>query len=433
MGVTLPGPMGDSPQDSGLRPVALPPIMSPISRVRQVTEMQWASTVSEAFNLRDAVAEASAHIKAELGDAPPDLVVAFVSPHHAPDYEDLSSFIAETLAPRHVLGCSGGGVIGGAREVEERTGLSLTAAGLPGIEIVPFHVEQTQMPDLDAGPNAWESVIGVSPETEPHFVLLADPFSFPSDALLAGLDYSYPQSTKIGGLASGGHQPGSNALYLDGALHRSGAVGVALHGDIQVDTIVAQGCRPIGRTHVVTKCQQNILLEVDESKPLDALREIFEASEDRDRQLINSALHLGVVTDPLLEEFGPGDFLIRNVLGMQRETGGLVIGEMLREGQVVQFHVRDAQTAAEDLETLLREYRAGHEGVSGAGALLFSCLGRGKNLFGRPDHDTDLFIREVGETPLGGFFCNGEIGPVGATTFLHGFTSSFGIFRPRED
>ena len=194
---------------------------------------------------------------------------------------------------------------------------------------------------------------------------------------------------------------------------------------------MAQGCRPIGSTHVVTKAQGNILLELDEEQPMQVLRREFEGADERDRRLINSALHLGVVMDPLKTEFAQGDFLIRNVMGIQRESNGLAIGEMLREGQVVQFHVRDSVSAAEDLDTMLGAHADARQDAPGAGALLFSCLGRGQHLFGKPDHDTDLFRGKVGDIPLGGFFCNGEIGPVGSSTFLHGFTSSFGIFSRR--
>ncbi|MCH8195218.1 MAG: FIST C-terminal domain-containing protein [Chloroflexi bacterium] len=394
--------------------------------------MEWSSTVSEEFSLRDAVDEAVGRIQDDLGPEPPDLAVAFISAHHAPEYGDVPALVSKALRPRVLIGCSAGGVIGGGREVEDRIGFSLTAARLPDVELVPFHVENEALPDLDAGPGAWEQLIGVEASQEPHLVVLVDPFSLQAENLLTGLDYAYPGSVKVGGLASGGSQPGSNALILGDRSLSKGAVGVAMHGNIRVDTVVAQGCRPVGKPAVVTKSRENLLLELDGRKPMEVLREIFEASEDRDRKLLSSALHLGVVMDPLKSDYRPGDFLIRNVMGIHQETEGLFIGEVLREGQVVQFHVRDAQTAADDLETLLSQYVADHEGAVGSGALLFSCLGRGKHLFGAADHDTGIFQSRVGDIPLGGFFCNGEIGPVGETTFLHGFTSSFGIFSPKS-
>ena len=393
--------------------------------------MKWSSKVSEEFSLTRAVDECVAHVRAELGDTPPDLAIVFVSPHHATEYALVPRLLKERLGARVLLGCSGGGVIGGGKEVEDHAGFALTAAMLPEVSLAPFHVEEQHLPDMDASPLKWEAIAGTTASEEPAFVVLADPFTIRGDNLLAGLDYAFPGRVKVGGLASGSDQAGGNALFLGNEVFASGAVGVAISGAVRVETVVAQGCRPIGDTMVVTKCLQNVMLEVDNEKPLARLRRIFETCGERDRLLINRALHLGVVTDPWKDQFLPGDFLIRNVLGIHRETEGVVVGEMLHEGQVVQFHVRDAMTAEEDLYTLLRQYAKDKQEVQGSGALLFSCLGRGVHLFGSVDHDTGIFAREVGHLPLGGFFCNGEIGPVGPNTYLHGFTSSFAIFKPK--
>ena len=393
--------------------------------------MKWSSKVSEEFSLRKAVDECVAHVRAELGNVTPDLAIVFVSPHHASDYTSVPGMLKGRLGPRVLIGCSGGGVIGGGKEVEDRAGFALTAAVLPEVRLAPFHVEDQGLPDMDASPAKWEAIIGVQADQEPAFVVLADPFTIRGDNLLAGLDYAFPGRVKVGGLASGSMQAGGNALFLGDGFYPSGAVGVAISGAVKVDTVVAQGCRPIGEPLVVTKCQHNIILELDGEKPLDRLRRVFEACDERDRALINRALHVGVVTDPWKDQFRPGDFLIRNVLGIHRETEGIIVGEVLHEGQVVQFHVRDAITAEEDLYTLLRQYAKDQQGPQGAGALLFSCLGRGVHLFGEVDHDTGIFQKEVGPLPLGGFFCNGEIGPVGPSTYLHGFTSSFAIFKPK--
>ena len=392
--------------------------------------MKWSSKVSEEFSLSKAVDECVAHVRAELGGVEPDLAVVFVSPHHAPEYGDVARLIKERLGPKVFIGCSGGGVIGGGKEVEDRAGFALTAAMLPNVRLSPFHVEDKDLPDMDAGPAKWEALAGVTADQDPAFIVLADPFSLRGENLLAGLDYAFPGGVKVGGLASGADQAGGNALFLGEGMHNSGAVGLAVSGAVSVETVVAQGCRPIGGPMVVTKCQRNVMLEVDGEKPLVRLQHIYEACDDRDRLLINRALHVGIVTDSWKEQFKPGDFLIRNVLGIHRETEGIVVGEVLHEGQVVQFHVRDAMTAEEDLYTLLRQYAEGREGEA-SGALLFSCLGRGVHLFGEVDHDTGIFAKEVGPLPLGGFFCNGEIGPLGANTYLHGFTSAFAIFKPK--
>jgi small ligand-binding sensory domain FIST len=207
-------------------------------------------------------------------------------------------------------------------------------------------------------------------------------------------------------------------------------VGLALKGNVVVDTVVAQGCRPVGKLMSITKSSQNLLQELDGRPPLEVLRELFSESGERDQSLMQHSLFLGVLMDDFIDNPQQGDFLIRNIIGMDARSGAMAVGEMLREGQRVRFHLRDALTSAEDLAALLARYGSAERASPCEGALLFSCLGRGQYLYGRPDHDTELFADKVGLIPLGGFFCNGEIGQVSGTTFLHGYTSSFGIFRP---
>ena len=391
--------------------------------------MKWASAISENSSLSEAVAECASRIRAEFGDQAPDLIVTFLSSHYASEYENLPHIIREHLQGGTLIGCSGGGVIGAGREVEHRPGLALTVASLPDVELTAFHIEGDALPDGDASPKEWEALVNTQADSNPHFVILADPFSIQGEQLLMGLDYAFPASAKIGGLASGAQQPKGNALYLSDGFYRSGVVGLAMHGDIVVDTVVAQGCRPIGKPMHVTGCERNILLELDGHPPLEVLKEIFQRLSERDRELAQHSLFLGVVMDEFNDNPGLGDFLIRNIVGMDPRAGALGIGEMLKEGQTVQFHLRDANTSSEDLNSMLTRYTENGVAKSASGALLFQCLGRGSYLYGRADHDTDMFRDKVGNMPLTGFFCNGEIGPVGGSTFLHGYTSSFGIFR----
>ena len=393
--------------------------------------MQWASAISEQPALEPAVAECSAAIQRQLNGAAPDLAVAFVSPHYRDSYAALPGLVRESLGRPLLLGCSGGGIIGNGQEVEQRPALSITAAVLPEVTLTPFQLEGNRLPDLDAGPQSWEELLGVNAAANPQFILLADPFSFPAQNLIMGLDFAYSAAAKIGGLASGGQEPGGNAMFLGDRAYPSGAVGVAMHGNIIVDTVVAQGCRPIGRAMRITQSRRNMLEGLDGETPLTILRGMFPTLSPRDQDLMRHSLFLGVVMDELVDAPQQGDFLIRNVMGMDDHSGALAIGEMLKEGQLVQFHLRDAETSAEDLTVALERYAGDNRENPIHGALLFSCLGRGQYLYGRPNHDTDLFRDKLGATPLGGFFCNGEIGPVSGVTFLHGYTSSFGIFRPR--
>ena len=393
--------------------------------------MKWTSALSEQPVLDDAIAECAVAIKSSVENEALDLAVAFISPHYEESYDRVADLMAENLGAKHVFGCSGGGVIGNGFEVEQRAGVSITAAVLPDVVIKPFHLQAGGLPDMDAGPDKWENLIGVTADRDPHFVMLADPHSFPVQDMLVGMDYAFPRATKIGGLASGAGRPGGNALFLDDQVLRAGAIGLALDGNITVDTVVAQGCRPIGRPMHISKSDRNMLLELDGKPPMEVLRSMFEELPERDRELMGHSLFLGVVMDGLIESPVQGDFLIRNVMGMDSNSGGLAVGEMLKEGQLVQFHLRDAETSTDDLNAVLSRYADENRENDIPGALLFSCLGRGQYLYGRPNHDTDAFREKMGAVPLGGFFCNGEIGPVSGTTFLHGYTSSFGLFRPK--
>ena len=393
--------------------------------------MKWASAISEQTSLIGAVEECVGSLRQQLGDSMVDLAVVFVSSHYNGEHDGLPQMLQEKLGAKMVLGCSGGGIIGNGVEVEQRAAVSVTAASMPDVTLVDFHLDGDDLPDMDAGPDSWEAVVKVNKSSDPHFILLVDPFSFPVQNLLMGLDFAFERAAKIGGLASGGQQPEHNALFLGDQVHHSGAVGVVMYGNVTVDTVVAQGCRPVGIPMRITESRRNLLVELDGEAPLSVLKELFQKSGERDRGLMRNSLFLGVVMDEFIDEPKQGDFLIRNVVGMDERTGSLAIGETLKEGQLVQFHLRDAETSSDDLSVVLERYAGDNRENQAQGALLFSCLGRGQYLYGEANHDTGIFHDKLGQVPLGGFFCNGEIGPVSGTTFLHGYTSSFGIFRPK--
>ena len=394
--------------------------------------MDWASSASYKENLEDALDECSGIIHDLLGMRNPDLVVIFVSFHHSEMFNLIPDMIAKRLNSKHVIGCSAGGVIGAGVEIENRPAISMTAGILPDVDLRPFHLSEDQMPDMDAGPEQWESLVNNDPDSDPQFILLTDPFSIRGDELIRGLDYAFKRSTKIGGMASGGRSKGQNALFLDQSVLRSGAVGLGLKGDILINPVVAQGCRPIGKPLNVTKSYENVVFELDGHPTLDVLKEIYQSLNERDQGLVRHSLFLGILMDEFEESPTMGDFLIRNIVGLEPKAGGLAVGEIMREGQIVQFHLRDAQTSSDDILAMLSRFRDSYD-KQPRGALLFSCLGRGSYLYGEPNHDVGVFRKIVGDIPLGGFFCNGEIGPVGGTTYLHGYTSAFGIFSRKYD
>jgi small ligand-binding sensory domain FIST len=377
----------------------------------------------------------------------PNLGVLFVSAAFASEYIRVLPLLSELLEVDVLIGCSGGGIVGGGHEIEDGPALSLSLAVMPEVVLHPFHLRGNQLPDLDAAPSAWIDCVGVSPQSKPHFLLLADGFSSGISELLQGLDFAYPGSVKVGGLASGGGRgPRGNALFLLDArtltprreLYREGTVGLALYGNVVLDAVVAQGCRPIGDPLRVTEAEGNVILGLEGRPPLAVLQDLAERLSPVDQRLARHSLFIGLLMDEFKSEPTPGDFLIRVILGVDPRVGALAIGDQVRPGQTVQFHLRDAQTSAEDLRWALSRYCAernlrqspSQPRPEPCGALMFSCLGRGKGLYGTPDFDSQRFRELLGELPLGGFFCNGEIGPVGGSTFLHGYTSCFGIFRP---
>lgn len=380
--------------------------------------MRWASAVSQLPAWDRAGAEAEALLRERLQGATPDLLLAFPSAHHQAGWTKQAEGLRRAFPGALLFGCTAHSVIGAGREIEEGPGLALVGASLPGVRMHPFHVADGSPPDL------------ALPE-DCHFLLLADPFSSAVEPLLADLDARFPAATKLGGLASAGRAPGGNLLFLGDGVAQHGVAGIALHGALEVETLVAQGCRPVGQPLFVTRAEGGVLVEVDGRPPMEVLNELFSCADPRDQQLFRHALFLGIEMRSARSEYGAGDFLIRNLVGADPESGALHVAAPLRERQVVQFHLRDARAADEDLQRRLA-VSADRRSAPPAGALLFSCLGRGRGLYGVPDHDCDVLRSRLGPVPVGGFFCNGEIGPVQGRTFLHGYTSAFGLFRARD-
>jgi small ligand-binding sensory domain FIST len=391
--------------------------------------MNWASSISIAPTLEDAACEAIDLLSARLERRPADLVLAFVSNLYRDEHERLPGLIRRGLGSGVLLGCSGGGVIGGGSEVEHQPALALVGASLPDVEIAPFQIDNADVPSGPDCASELARVLGVAPAEDVHFILLPEPFSFDTEPLLGLLDSYYPGGRTIGGLASGGTGPSENALYVGASMYQRGAVGVALRGNIEVDTVVAQGCRPVGDPMFVTAATGTMVHEIDGRASIDVLRELYVGLDARDKELFRHSLFFGIVMDQQRQQYRRGDFLIRNLLGVDDDTGALSVAATVAERSVVQLHLRDARTSSEDIDEMLAGYSRANEGVRAEGALLFSCLGRGEGLYGRSGHDSDALRRYLGELPLGGFFCNGEIGEVAGRSFVHGYTSSFGLFR----
>ena len=390
--------------------------------------MQFASAVSKEINAAEAGRELTGHIERALQNGPIDLACLFLSSHYAEHAEELSSAVFDRLSPRALLGCTGEGIIAGVEEIENAPAVTLWAAQLPDTSLVPWRLSGSQEGG-DVGIMDWPDL---GPTSDPSTLLVfADPFSLPMDDVLSGMADHCPGSVAIGGMAGGGHDEGENRLLLNEGVYENGLIGIAISGAVSVTTIVSQGCRPIAERYVVTKADRNVIHELGGISALDQLRQMFESLNSHDRNLAQTALHVGIVMDEQRNRFERGDFLVRNLIGADRSSGSLAIGDMVAEGQTVQFHVRDAQSATEDLNLMLAADRA-RRTTPPLGALLFSCCGRGRGLFGRPHHDVTIVRERAGDIPVSGFFAQGEIGPVGGTNFLHGYTASVALFSERS-
>ncbi|MCA9544061.1 MAG: FIST C-terminal domain-containing protein [Myxococcales bacterium] len=384
---------------------------------------KWAAGVSDAEALDVAIERARAAL-GSLADKP-DVLMVFVSPHHEARYGELAELLAQSIEPAALVGCSGNAVIGAGTELEGRPGLALLAGRIPGCTVRAHWLSPDVPPPED---ERWLEIAGDDPR---GFILLADPFTLDADAVGRALDQRR-QGATVGGLASGALRRGETAIFLDGRLERTGGALLSLSGDVTLDAVVAQGCRPVGRPRFVTRARGNVIDQIDGRSAASVLRELYEQLDERDSKLFRNSLFIGIAMREQAETYQIGDFLVRSLIGVDTRSGALAIGAPVEDYTVIQFHLRDAQTSTEELEQLLARYVDEHTGqTQPESALVFSCLGRGVGLYGEPDHDSRRITNALGRLPTAGFFCNGEIGPVAGRPYLHGYTSVVALFRPR--
>ena len=371
-----------------------------------------------------AATDAARRIKDQLAGTPVTLAVVFASPGLCTDPWSLLDALHTELAPEHLIGCMGETIIGDGREVEGAPALSLWCAVLPDVEVETFRlsVEPTDGVDEIVG---WPEPVGdTGPDATPMLVLV-DPFTLAADVMLDQHNARSRQAL-IGGLASGGRRAGEHVVFHDRDVHFDGGVGVQLLG-AHVIPVVSQGCAPIGPDMVITAGGGPVVAELAGTNAFDKITHVVDELSDDDRHLLRQPLLAGIVINENQPEYGRGDFLVRGIHGRDPDTGAVYIGEHVRVGQTFRLHVRDAHSADEDMRLALREAQAQSGPQSPAAALIFSCNGRGTHMFGTPDHDASAISDELG-VPTAGLFCNGEIGPVGGKTFLHGFTATMAVF-----
>ena len=367
-----------------------------------------------------AAAEAAREARESLGGADVDLAYVFLSADHLDGAEDALQVAGDALESEHLLGCVASGVVGRSQELEQGPGVAIWAGALPGSRIETFHATAFETDDSVA-------VGGIPPLDGADLVtLLVDPFTFPASGFLAELAESEEAVPPlVGGLAAGSGEPEMQALLLDDEVLDEGAVGAVLR-DVSIRTVVSQGCAPVGSDSVITNADENVVLELAGKPAVERLRdELHALTLEQQRLAAQGGVLAGLVIDENRAEYRRGDYLMRGLLGADEESGALAIGEAVRVGQTLRFHVRDAHSADEDLRLGLA---GALDGQAAAGALLFTCNGRGTNMFAAPDHDARAVGEALGGDALAGFFCAGELGPVGGKPFLHGFTATLAIF-----
>jgi len=395
-----------------------------------------------------------------------DLVQFFFTPHHRAGIEELETVARKTLGPQCLIGVSAESVVGGALEVEKSPGISVLAAKLPGVTLSPFTTDG--LIPTDDSPDGLENlaeVAGFGNDARATF-FFADPFSVPMVKFLPAMNAAraglfdpaegragFKTNVLMGGMASAGRQPGENILVLNDTVLRAGGVGVTLSGPIVVDAVVSQGCRPFGPAVVITKAKGNVIFELGGRPTPDVMREAIEDLGEKAQSVLKDGLLVGRVINEYKERFGRNDFLIRNVVGLDGNTGGIAVADFVKVGQTMRFHVRDRVTADEDLAMLMDVQKLYDRP---AGCLIISCNSRGAKLFGHPNHDASTIARafapriggeaqaKIGamidpavgaatsSVPTAGFFAAGEIGPVGSSggdSFVHAHTACVALFR----
>jgi small ligand-binding sensory domain FIST len=349
--------------------------------------------------------------------------IVFCSPDYRAHLDDFLELLQLHAHIPLMIGCTGSGLIGTEAEAEMAQGFSLLLLHLPETKLTAFSLDEETAPDWDDAP-AWREAVGV-PSAD-AWILLADPTTVPIEPWLAAWSEAYPNVPCVGGLGSGGRDGSDIFVFRDRQIVEGGGVALGLQGGVTIHTLVSQGCRPIGEALPVTSVEQNIIHSLGARPAYKILDDAFQGLSDREKEAAKGNLFAGLAVREDLDEFHRGDFLIRNILGADENTGSVAVGAFPRMGQTVQWQLRDRQAADEDLHRVA--LRLASRRIKPFASLLFSCGGRGRHLFGSPNHDAAVLSEHFGPHPSNGFFCNGEIGPVGGKNFVHGYTASAALF-----
>ncbi|HEU5122678.1 MAG TPA: FIST N-terminal domain-containing protein [Verrucomicrobiae bacterium] len=367
------------------------------------------------------------NLRAQLKSTRVDLGLVFLTPKFFSKAQTILEIIRVHAQVSLLAGCSSQALIAGAEEIEENAGISLALYSLPGAELKAYHFAQEQVEEAN-GPGYWRLETGVEPEQTNGWLAFIDPFHLDSESWLRGWNEAYAPLPVMGGLASGDFSEQRTQVYLNGDVFEEGGVAISIGGEIKLASVISQGCTPIGETWTLTRVEENVIHEIGNRPAYEVLEETFSKLSPAEQKVASGNLFIGLVVNEYLENFHRGDFLIRNLLAADAKSGCIAVGAYPRLGQTVQFQRRSAAAAMEDMSELLAQARQKLSNQQILGACLCSCNGRGEQLFGRPNHDAKSVQDQFGPIGLAGFFCNGEIGPVGEKSFLHGFTASLALF-----
>jgi small ligand-binding sensory domain FIST len=370
-------------------------------------------------------------LRAQLLAPQVSLGLVFMSPKFFPFARQALEILRVHARIPLLAGCSSTGLITGGQEIEGATGLVLALYSLPGAELKEFRFTQEQVEEAGS-PAYWHHETGVEPAHTNGWLAFIDPFHLDAESWIRSWDQAYAPQPVLGGLASGVFNQQTTQIYLNGEVYEDGGVAVSIGGDVQLTGVISQGCTPIGETWTLTRVEKNLILNIGNRPAYTVLAETFQKLPPEEQRKAQGNLFIGLVVNEYIEDFHRGDFLVRNLLGGDPHSGVLAVGTLPRTGQMMQFQRRDADAATEDMNELLVRAKKQIGGATIYGGCLCCCNGRGKHLFGRANHDAEMVQDRLGPLGISGFFCNGEIGPVGEKNFLHGYTASLALFVKKQ-
>ena len=366
-------------------------------------------------------------LRAQLGERPVSLGLVFMSPNFFPHAQATLEILRVHARIPLLAGCSSTALIAGSKEIENATGIVLALYSLPGADLKGFHFTQTQVEEAGDA-TYWPLETGVDPKRTNGWLTFIDPFHLDAESWMRSWNTAYAPLPTFGGLSSGIFSEQSTQVYLNGEVFEDGGVAVSVGGEVKLSGVISQGCTPIGETWTLTRVEQNLIHQIANRPAYAVLAETVQKLSPTDQQKARGNLFIGLVVNEYLEDFHRGDFLVRNLIGGDPNSGVLAVAALPRAGQTIQFHRRDAVAANEDMDELLAHEKEKIGDATIYGGCICCCNGRGKNLFGEPNHDAELVQKELGPLGLAGFYGNGEIGPVGEKNYLHGFTASLALF-----